>query len=538
MRRGVRHFLTLALIACALFGCDTSRESSTDGAERSVLRRGIGSYPQTLDPARAEDFHAFEVLSDLYEGLVTIDAGGAVVPGAADSWEVSTDGLTYRFHIDPAARWSNGSKVVAGDFVAGFRRTLSPETGSAYGFLLFPIRNAAGVIDGSADSAMLGITAIGDDTVVIETDEPTPQLLAVLTMPIAFPLWRDERGPDPDPSEPESFVGNGAYVLEEQVPGNLIRASRNPYFRESDDVSIDVVEYHAIADPVAELNRYRSGELDITSSVPGSHYRDLQQTHGDELRTAPMLATYYLAFDVSEPPLDDPSLRQALSMAIDRQALTQILGRGERPAYGFVPDGIFGYTPARLSWAGLSNELRKSRARELFELAVASNARSGQLTLLYDAGDAVHETVALAVRSMWAETLGIEIELEKREWKYFLDTREQRDEWQVMRFAWSGDYNHPGTFTDLLESKNPQNLSGYTNPEYDRLIAAAAQTIGPEAQMQLLHQAEALMLTENPIAPLYFFVSKHLVSPAVSGFHANATDRHLSRYLSLSDNTD
>jgi len=526
-------FALLAVLAAVLFACEReagfgSRDASDETT--TVLRRGNGGDPQTLDPARAEDVHAFNVLADLYEGLVAIDAKGNVVPGVAESWDVSSDGLTYTFHLRADALWSNGQPVSAEHFVAGFERTLSPATASAYSFLLHPIRNAEEVSLGQQPASALGIAAPDRRTLAIELRAPAPHLLSVLAMPIASPHWPRKTQDASQFDRPQHFVGNGPYVLEEWQPGSHIRLRKNEQFRDAPSVHIDVVEYYPIHDLLNELNMYRSGELDITASVPGANVRSLRKTHQSELRIAPSLAVYYLAFDLSEPPLDNRALRQALTMAIDRHALVEIIGRGEQPAFGLVPDGVSDYLPARFHWSELTDAQRQSEARRIYESSGYSVTEPLQLTLLFDAGD-IHEKIALAVSSMWRDVLGIDVTLDKREWKYFLDTRHRRGEWQVMRFTWSGDYDHPSTFTGILHSTSSQNLPGYANPRFDELIEKAAASRDTGIQAQLFASAETLMLDDYPVAPLYFYVSKHLVNPSVQGFHDNVLDRHPTRFL-------
>jgi ABC-type oligopeptide transport system substrate-binding subunit len=281
---------------------------------------------------------------------------------------------------------------------------------------------------------------------------------------------------------------------------------------------------------------YRTGEIDITATVPGANIDALRNTRENELHIAPSLGIYYLAFDLSEEPLDDRALRQALTMAIDRNALVEIIGRGEQPAYGFIPDGVSGDTPTRYDWSTLDDDQRQAEARRIFASSKFASSRPLPLRFTYDVGD-IHEKVALAVSSMWRDVLGIDVELDKREWKYFLATRDVRDEWQVMRFAWTGDYNHPSTFTDILNSASPQNLPGYKNSRYDELIGAALAEQDPQIQAHLFSLAEAAMLDDYPIAPLYFYVSKHLVGPTIEGYDNNALDQHPSRFLRFRDDT-
>ncbi len=529
------HLVLLAIVAVMMPACERDKgvgASDTLLEPPIVLRRGNGGDPETLDPSRAEDNHAFNVLADLYEGLVALDSNGSVIPGVAERWEVSSDGLSYTFHLRSDALWSNGARVTAEHFLAGIRRTLAPKTNSAYSFLLHPIRNAVQVARGELAPSALGISTPDEQTVTIELEAPAPYLLSVLAMPVAFPLWPDALANEDQFADPQHFIGNGPFVLEEWNPGHRIRLLRNDLYREAESIRIDAVEYYAIKDLLTELNMYRAGELDVTASVPGPNMKSLRNNRQSELHVAPRLAIYYLAFDLSESPLDDRSLRQALTMAIDRNALVEIIGRGEQPAYGLVPDGVSGYTPARYDWSLLAKTERQGEARRIFASSPYSTTKPLRIKLTYDAGD-IHETVALAISSMWRDVLGVEVELDKREWKYFLATRDLRDEWQIMRFAWTGDYDHASTFTGILHSASPQNLPRYESPQFDKMIDTAVATQDAETQSQQFTSAEALMLDDYPIAPLYFYVSKHLVSPSVEGFHDNVLDRHPSRYMRL-----
>jgi len=526
--------LLIAIAATATSSCGRDsgvNEMENPQATPAVLRRGNGGDPQTLDPAKAEDVHSFRVLTDLFEGLVTLDASGNVTAGAAERWELSEDGLSYTFQLRQNLVWSNGEELTAAHFVAGFKRTLEPEVASTYGFLLHSVRNANEVALGNLPPSSLGVSAPDPQTLVIELDSPAPHFLAVLAMPVAFPFLVDSLSESDTSAGPQRFVSNGPFFLDDWQPGHRIRLQKNPLFHDADSVHIDTVEYYAIQDLLSELNMYRAGELDITASVPGANVEELRVSRDSELRISPSLAIYYLAFDLSEAPFDDIALRQALSMAIDRSALVDVIGRGEQPAYGLVPDGVSAYTPSRYDWQSLGDTERENEARRVFRSSRHHGNDSLQLKLTYDVGD-IHERVAVAVSSMWRDVLGIDVELDKREWQYFLETRGNRDEWQIMRFAWTGDYNHASTFTDILLSASPQNLPGYQSPRFDSLVAAALAEQDTSTQAQLLASAEAEMLGDYPIVPLYFYVSKHLVSPAVRGFNSNVLDQHPSRFMS------
>jgi oligopeptide transport system substrate-binding protein len=523
------------LVILAVAACDPSADSITvsqDSGLQLVLRRGNGGEPQTLDPVAAEDVHSFAVLTDLYEGLVIEAADGSLLPGVAERWDLSPDGRQYTFYLRQDAFWSNGEPVKAQHFVAGFRRVLAPGTTSAYAFLLEPMRNYQAVLSGKLRPEELGIHAVDDRTLTIELKSPAQHFLGILAMPIAYPLYPGDSVDSRRFHDPMSFIGNGPFVLESWLIGEKIRLAKNPRYRNAKSVQIDTVEYLPITDPHTELNMFRVGELDITFTVPKERIAELRESQAEALRVAPTLGLYYLAFDLSEPPLDDVRLRQALTMAIDRQALVTLLGRGEQAAFGIVPPGVANHVTARYSWQDMAASDRQATAHELIGQAGYDADHPLQLRLTYDTGD-VHETVALAVASMWQDVLGIDVELEKKEWKYFLATRDDRPAWQIMRFSWIGDYNDPGTFTEIFRSDSEQNLPRYRNPDYDRLLDDANRIGTPDDRAQIMSAAESLLLDDYPVAPLYFYVSKHLVSSRVEHFEANVLDRHPTQFLRL-----
>ena len=533
--RAVFNYVLIAVSSFAAAACNPSSNSITrsqDVDQQRVLRRGNGGDPQTLDPAAAEDVHAFGVLSDLYEGLIIVAGDGALLPGVAERWDVSPDGRRYTFYLRQESVWSNGEPVTAQQFVAAFHRVLAPGTTSAYAFLLEPLRNYQAVIAGQLPPEELGILASDERTLVIDLQSPAQYFPGILALPIAFPLYPGNGDDTRRFRDPDQFVGNGPYLLERWSIGEKIRLTKNPNYRNAGAVQIDAVEYLPITDPNTELNMYRAGELDLTFTVPTERIAGLRESQGDALRIAPTLALYYLAFDLSEPPLNDVRLRQALSMAIDRQTIVNVLGRGEQAAFGLVPPGVANHAPANYQWQDTPTTGRKAVARNLLEEAGYDSDNPLQLRLTYDTGD-VHETVALAVGSMWQDVLGIEVELQKMEWKYFLATRDDRSAWQIMRFAWTGDYNDPSTFTDIFRSDSQQNLPGYRNPDYDRLLDEANGLIDLVERAGKMSAAESLLLNDYPIAPLYFYVSKHLVSSRIQEFKNNILDRHPTQFLQL-----
>jgi oligopeptide transport system substrate-binding protein len=329
---------------------------------------------------------------------------------------------------------------------------------------------------------------------------------------------------------PARFVGNGPYRLDEWSPGGAIRLRRNETFHAAGSVSFDSVQFVPATDPATELRLYRAGLLDVTATIPPPEFATLREDRPDELQVAPGLGLYYLAFDLSEPPFDDPQLRRALSLAIDRERLVAMLGRGELAAFGLVPPGVQSHDPFLPAWRTEDRAARERQAREAFAASAYREDDLPVVRLAYDAGD-VHQKVALAVRAMWQEVLGLEISLQQLEWKAYLDLRSDRAAWQVMRFVWVGDYDDASSFTDLFVSGGAQNLPGYANPRYDELVAQAAARGDDPERRRLLQAAERMLLEDHAIVPLYFMTNKHLVSGRISGFLPNALDRHPSRYI-------
>lgn len=522
----------LFISAVPLAGCDEVSEPAVGSIENTqVIRRGNGGDPGTLDPALAEDVHAFEVLADLYEGLTVMGPTGATQPGTAESWDISENGLSYTFVLRSAAQWSNGDQVVAADFVRAFQRIASPDTLSVYSFLLEPLENFSLVKAGQLPISALGIDAVDERTLVLRLENPSPWFPSILSMPITFPLHPHAAIPDSF-FRVDRFIGNGPFVLASSEANGPIRVRRNPTYWDTASVLIDEVEYLPIVNANTELNMYRSGELHISNTIPPDRVKQMRNSIPDEVRISPSLALYYLAFDLTEAPFNNAALREALSMAVDRNQLVSLIGRGEQPAYGIVPPGVANHVQAEYAWRNADPADRIAQARILYAAAGYNRETPLSIKLTYDVGD-IHERVALAVSSMWFDALGVQVVLDKKEWKFFLDSREDRPSWQIMRFSWFGDYNDPMTFAEIFRSDSPQNLAKYESTQFDDILNRAASELDPSIRLSLMTKAEATLLLDHPIIPLYFYVSKHLVKPNIIGFEDNVLDRHPSKYLSL-----
>jgi oligopeptide transport system substrate-binding protein len=522
----------LSLIAFVTVACGPAQDP-LDG--KSIIHRAISSEPESLDPQKGRSVQAANVLRDIGEGLVGYSAGGDLVAAVAERWEIADDGLTYTFHIRPDARWSNGDTLVAADFVAGLRRLVDPATAAFYAAELRNVVNAAAIVAGEMPPIELGIEAVDDSTLVISLVRPTPYLLSLLTHPSTFPVHRASVAEHGDAfARAGSLLSNGAYVLERWDPGAIIELRRNPYYWNDAGTAIDVVRYHVVTQEMAELNRYRAGELHTTSTVPPDNFEQIRADYADELRIAPTLGVYYYGFNLSKPPFqDNPALRQALSMAIDREVLVErVTGRGEAPAYSWVPPGTDNYEPTQLSYANLSQEERNTIARRLYREAGYSEENPLRIELRYNTSD-TQQRIALAVQSMWREVLGVEATPVNVEFRVLLDQMREAEVTQVFRSSWFGDYNDGNTFLAILQTDSPGNMPRYSNEEYDRLMQAASEQLDLERRRLYLEEAERVLLADHAVIPLYFYVSKRLVSPQVRGWQDNILNYHYSQHLSL-----
>ena len=524
----------LAGIAILLSACGGGQDITRE----SVLNRGLGVEPESLDIHKSRTNQAGDVQRDLGEGLMGYAADGTLIQGTAERVELSEDGLLYTFRLRADGRWSNGDKVTAQDFVYSFRRLVDPATAAFYAQQsLGDVVNATEIIAGKRPVEDLAVEAIDDLQLRITLRYPVPYFLALLTHPSTFPLHRPSVELHGDAhARPGNLVSNGAYKLQEWELGSYIEIVRNEHFRLNDNTAIDRVRHHITPEDTVELNRYRAGELDVTFSVPSEVFEQMQEERPDELKVSPYLAVYYYGFNLARAPFRDrPKLRQALSMAIDREILTEnVTGRGEAPAYGWVPPGTGNYEPRQFLYANLSKQERHTKARELYREAGFSEDKPFRVEIRYNTADS-HKRVALAVQSMWREVLGVESTLINEEAQVLLENIRMQQATQVFRSSWTGDYNDAHTFLSVMESDNPSNLTGFSNKEFDELMNKAATQSDPGLRQVYLEEAEKLLLSEHPVIPLYFYVNKNMVSPRVRGWEDNVLNYHYSQHLSLSD---
>lgn len=514
-------------------------------ASAVTLQLHNGGDPGSLDPHKVSGDWENRVVGDYIEGLVTDNAAAEPIPGQAESWEVSEDGLTYTFKLRDDIFWTDGEPVTAEDFEFAFQRLMDPATASEYAYLQYPIKNAEAINSGEiTDFSQLGVKAIDDKTLEITLEQPTPFFIEALTHYTAFPVPKhlvEEHGDQW--TSVENIAGNGPYEIVEWIPGSYVRSEKNEEYYDAENVQIDEVYYHVLEDQAAALNRYRAGEFDILTDFPSDQYAWMQENLPGQAQVDPFLGIYYYVMNQEQPPFDDVRVREALSISILRDVIgPDILGTGELPAYGWVPPGTGNYVEDAYmpEWAEMPYEERVARAQELLTDAGYGPDNPLTVQLRYNTNDN-HQRIAVALAAMW-EPLGVNVELFNAEVAVHYDALRAGD-FQLGRAGWLLDYNDPSNTLDLLKTGVDQggemnwgnNYGRYSNEEFDSLMAEAATEQDLDARAELLAQAEEIAMDEFAAIPIYWYVSKNVVSPRISGFEDNAKDIHRTRWLSKTE---
>jgi oligopeptide transport system substrate-binding protein len=496
------------------------------------LHRHMVQAPRTLDPSLSIDVAGQTLTDDLFEGLVRLDPDGKIVPAVAERWEVSDDGLHWRFFLRSDARWSNGDAVTAEDFVFAWRRVVNPATASQAAQQLAPVAMALQIASGAVDSAHLGVTAVDAHTLDITLSSPTPYFLYLLSNCSFAPLHAPTLKKYGEAwTRPGNLVGNGAFLLKSMTLNGPIELVRNPLYVGAASVRLQKVSYLPLPDNAASTARYLAGDLDITDSFMLDDVRWLRQSVGAELRLAPYVGTIMLGMHTARPPFNNKLLRKAMTMALDREVLTRQLLRGlVLPAYGIVaplPD----YPSVLPAWATLTDSARLAEARRLYAAAGYSKERPLRIELSYPTTNPDTRRVIEALAAMWRLNLGADIRLANEEWRVHVQNRGMH-KLKLFWFGWTGDYPDPLTFLALPVTGNPQNYGLYSNPAYDAAVAAAMSANAASRNAHYL-EAERILNDDAVLIPVYYLQSRHLLRSYVKGWADNPMDRHLSRDLYL-----
>lgn len=533
-RRLLRNLLFPALCGLALAACGPQKAVRPPCAPgKACLQYGNVSEPVSLDPHKTQGTWEDRILSDVLVGLTEDDPAGAPVPGMAERWETSPDGLTWTFYLRDAV-WSDGVPVTADDFVFSLRRLLLPETASEYASLLYLIQGAQEVNEGKAPKETLGVTALSPKVLQIRLTHPAAYLPELAKHHTMFPTpkhvvekWGDAW------SQPEHYVSNGPYLIKSWRLGDRVTVVKNPRFFDAAKVCIDEINYFPTSDAASAERRVRRGELDVNGDIQSNRIAFLRKDMPGYVRTYTYLGVTYLAFNSSVPAFRDKRVRNALNMAIDREFITgKLLRGGQLPAYTFVPPGVANYTAATPpAWSKLTLAQRQALARRLLAEAGYGPDRPLKISIKHrNTPDPM--LFMAAVQADWKE-IGVEVQLQQNEGQIAYAAYRARD-FEIADAAWIADYNDAMSFLYLQQSTTgAQNYGDYKNPAFDALLAKADNEPDIKARAAYLSQAESMMLDDTPVAPIYFYVSKNLVSPKVTGWVDNLVDHHRSRYLCL-----
>jgi len=530
--------LTFALSLLFMAGCGKRETRVEIGNREGILHKGNKAEPQDLDPHIVEGTGEHQIISTLLEGLTAEDPVTLEpVPGTAERWEISDDGTVYTFYIRENARWSNGDKLTAHDFFNSYRRILTPSLGSRYANMLFPIVNAEEFNSGEiTDFAKVGVKALDDTRLEITLNNATPYFLEMTAQhytywPVHLPTI--EKYGDPYQrgnkwTRPENYVGNGPFVLTEWRVNDVVKVRKSDTYWDKDNVKLNGVNFYAIESIEAEERAFRSGQLHLTEEVPNSKVPAYLRDHPDQIRIDDYLATYLFLINITREQLKDPRVRHALSMSVDREAIVQkVTMGGQKPAYSLTPPNTRGYTSRSQA------EYNPEKARALMaEAGYPGGKGFPKISILFNTSEN-HKAIAEAIQQMWNAELGIDAGLVNQEFKVYLNSEHNLD-YDLSRSGWTGDYPDPMTFLDTFASWSENNRTGWVNEKYDALLRESMRTVDPAKRIKVLQDAEAILLEDMPMFPLYFYTRVYLKAPSVKNWNPTFADHHPYKYVYLS----
>jgi oligopeptide transport system substrate-binding protein len=534
-----RLFFRAAAVCILAFGLGfPAKAGHADGAPpKMVWHRGELGDPGSLDPHKATTLIESNILDELFEGLVTLDARGEIIPGTAMSWTVDPGGTIYDFKLRGDAKWSNGDMVVPGDFVFAFQRLMAPRTGAPYANILYTLKNAERINKGELPVEALAVRALDETTLEIALEQPAPYFISQLAHMTAKPLHRKSiEAFGSDFVRPAHMVTNGPFMLKEFTPNDRLVLVKNPYYYDAAHVALDAEIFYSLEDRAAALRRFMADEIQSYDDVPVEQIGFVRSHLAEAFKVTPNLGSYFYAFDTRHKPFDDRKVRQALSMAIDREFLAErIWGGTMDPGYSFVPPGIESYgAPATVAWKDVDPFGREDEAKRLLAEAGFGPGDEKLAVEIRFNNSENHRATAVAIADMW-KALGVETRLLATDATTHYAFLREKPTFDIARSGWFADYPDAQNFLFLGQSDNPAlNAASFTNKSYDRLMHEAQVEGLPERRRAILHEAEALLLDEQPYLVLLTYRSRNLVSPKLKGFEANVLDNHPGRYISIS----
>ncbi len=503
--------------------------------EAGLFRRGNGAEPNTLDPAQSSATWEDAIIGDLLIGLTTDDVNGDTIPGMAERWTTSEDGLTWTFFLREAV-WSDGVAVTAEDFLFGWRRLLDPKTAAQYAYFIHVFKNAEAVNNGKMPLEALGVRAIDTRTLEIRLEHPAPYLPELLNHVTCYPqpkhvveklgnAW----------ARPGTYVSNGAYVLSAWRPNDHILLTKNSRFWDSQNVKVEKALVLPTLDYTAALRSLRAGELDVQSRLPTQQIGWIRENMPELLSPVPQLTSELIVANHKVKPFDDVRVRKAMNLVLNREAITdKIIRAGHVPAYNLVPPGISNYPGGvYLENRGQKADLQIAEAQRLMQAAGFSRDNPVRTTYMIRSTTSTARAVAAAVQQMLAQAF-INVTVIANDPATFY-ARIQEHNFDICNPGWGADFSDASNFLDLLKTGAGNNWGEYANPAFDATLAAAQNETDIGQRGQLLARAERIALDDHAIMPLYFWVSGNLVRPYIKGWKSNAMDKHRTRWISIDE---
>lgn len=515
--------LALASMSLSFNSLAANVPTGTKLANEQHLVRGNGAEPSSLDPSFVNSGMPDDIIAnDMFEGLLIENSQGELIPGQAIDWTVSEDGKQFTFTLRDGLVWSNGSPVLASDFVFAWQRAVNPGTGNNTGhyFVTANLVNAKEIQNNTESVSKLGVKALNEKTLQVTLTKPTPYFLSMMTIKTFAPLpeaivkthgetW----------SRAETIVTNGPYKLVKWLPNEYVEVQRNKQYWDNEHTVINKVTYLGLESQVAEWNRYQAGEIDMTNRVQLEYYQSMIKEHPEQIKSQALLGSYLYAFNTRKAPFDNLQVRQALSMAVDRDILVnKITAQGEPAAYSIVTGTIANYATSKPDFAKQSQQQRTKKAKQLLEAAGYNKQNPLTFTLTYNTSEN-HKKIAVVITSMWKE-IGVNAKLENMEWNSYVSTKSLGD-FQLARSWAFGDYAEPSALLESFTCENPTNESGFCEPKFDSLMALASNTTEESARYQLYQQAEAILSASVPVIPLYNYTQTRMVRDTLKGFPEN-----------------
>jgi oligopeptide transport system substrate-binding protein len=505
--------------------------------KNKILLITVGSEPRTLDPQEAQGVTEHHIIMAMIEGLVapSIDDQSKVVPGMADRWQHNEDYSVWTFHIGEDRKWSNGDPVTAEDFVFSYKRMLTASFGAQYSDNLFILKGAEDYYRGKiTDFDQVGVKALDSHTLRIELVGPTPYLLSLVqhdswlpVNPKAILKFGNIDTRDSKWTRAENYLANGPFKMKSWRPNDVIEVVRNPLYWDAANVKLNGINFYSIENINTQERAFQAGQLHKTDQVPLDKVPYYRRTRPELIRIDPYEGVYFYRINIARKPLNDPKIRLALNLAVDRDAIVKnILREDQKPATGYTPPGMGDYQPLD------KMHYDPERARQLLAEAGYPNGKGfPKFTIHFNTSES-HRAIAEAIQQMWKEELNIDVALENQEWKVYLDTQNNRN-YDLSRSGWIGDFMDPVTFLSMWTTGNGNNNTNWGNPKYDAFIQQAARTGDPKARLEILHQAEDLFLSEAPVVLVYWYTNAYLLQPSVQNWNPLVLGNHNYKYIDL-----